>query len=181
MKRFICIALCVMMSAFVFCSCGQTADNSNGNSGQSSSAEKQTTLKKADFGWIKCDIPEGYKADENKYSKDPSVYKMNSDTRTAMNFFRKEIPEGDDMDDVIESTLEQPGAGVLQETFEMGSRTWYPIYEEDRELTRYYTFGDEGNCLYIAAFGLTKDDEAFKTVFGSIELDFSKYGQSDED
>ena len=182
MKKFICIALCVLMSAITLCSCGNSSGNTNTGassaqktgSDQSNTEQTQNALKKADFGWVKCDIPDGYRDEVSEDLDIPSIYELGYKSSRAFNFFWAPMDKAADMDEYISNNLEKNG-GELEDTFEMGGHTWYPI---NRGLVRYYTLGNDNKVLYIAVFGKTKDDEAFKTIFNSIEIDFTQKGPS---
>ena len=175
MKRKVCIIICGLMLALALCSCGQSSSSSskttssNSASGENVTTEEKKSLNKADLGWLKFDIPEDFRLDEDSKYTDASIVKK-GDSSCKLNFFYVGSSKDIDMDTAIQDILEENG-GELEEAIEIAGRKWYPI---KHGLTRYYTQLDNKHYLYVAPFELTKDDEAFMTVFESIELDGTK-------
>ena len=172
------------MSALVFCSCGDSADKSAASGSESATKAAQKTLKKADFGWAKCDVPEGYysksyysgtqhysikKDGSNDYSKD----------KNEINLFL--VEKSDDMQSFIDNELSHTGGAVQGDTVKMGNYTWCEVYDKDDDIRRFYAEADPTHVVGATVLGgMTVKDTPVTTVLESLEVtDTSKYGETE--
>ena len=118
MKRKVCIIICGLMLALALCSCGQSSSSSskttssNSASGENVTTEEKKSLNKADLGWLKFDIPEDFRLDEDSKYTDASIVKK-GDSSCKLNFFYVGSSKDIDMDTAIQDILEENGGELV--------------------------------------------------------------------
>ena len=170
------MALGLMVAAGVMgCSGGDVQDKYASSSAVSTYVGERESAKVADYGWVKFDIPEGYR--DTRESKTFPVLVNVEDPDYVIKVLPK--PFLGDVKTIDDLAAEKTAREFYLDdgTKKVGDREWRLVgfkWIKKAHSQFAYTKADDSHAVILASFMMTADDPVVEGIMKTMEIDTSK-------
>ena len=166
------LLILMLAAAFAACSDGNTDQNAADKADASGDSNSSVKGVPVDYGWVKFNMPDGWKL---KKTEDYAVFieeTGNSERRISI----LKDNTVNTCEDLVNRDVKLGRTRTEDLTF--GSYTWTPVRDEldGKKLVHLYTGLGGDNVAYIQPWwGITEDDPAMQTILNSISFDTDQF------